>query len=133
MFFKLEDGALAACDIPIQDDPQLAWSQFIDNFRASNTKTREKIVSKAPPLEYGDCVFSACIAATVEALCNEVGMPPPDWVFLPRFTLSEPAWGFNHIRDPAKLAAARELLRKETIREFACRNLFYGANVLSRV
>ncbi len=134
MLFRKEDGLLAAADIAAANDPSLTWSQFIDNFRASDEATRRKIVRDEPANVPGaDPAFAAFVAATVEALCNEVGMPPPQWVFHARFVLSEPAWGINNIKNPETLAAARALLRAESLPEFAARNLFYGANVLSRV
>ena len=129
MLFRQEDGLLAARDIMREDDPYLAWSQFIDNFRASDAPTRERMVAAEPPDGPDlDRAFAARVAATVEALCHEAGMRPPAWVYASRFTLAQPYWAFG-VEDPA----ARDYFRRTSPPEFASRNLFCGGRALSRV
>ena len=124
-FFKKDSGILSACDIASHEDKWLAWSQFIDNFRASGAATRQNIIAHEPPAS-SDAAFDARIAATVEALCREAKMPAPPWVHAARFTLAQPYWAYKN-------PAAQEYLRKTSLPEFAARNLFCGARVLSRV
>ena len=107
------------------DDRGLAVSQFLDDFYHELDDKLSHVVDEPALCE--DPAFNAQLAATVEALCHAYGIEPPSWVeALERFC-PYPVWAFG-VTD----ANARAYFEHTSPAEFACRNLFYGDNVLSR-
>lgn len=85
---KIRRGATrvaeAAQDVAVlraSEGTNSAWRRlldFIDDFRESSTAGRHWLTKDAPS-SCGDRGFDAAIAALVEFLCTEAGMPYPGW------------------------------------------------------
>lgn len=80
-------------DILQQEGERGAWRRlldFVDDVRGSPRPGQEWLVTAEPP-SCGDARFDAAMAALVEFLCDEVGLPWPGWTDAPgRFI--EPWW-----------------------------------------
>lgn len=76
-----------------QEGRRGAWRRlldFVDDVRGSPRPGKEWLVADEPP-PCGDARFDAAMAALVELLCDEVGLPWPGWTDAPeRFV--EPWW-----------------------------------------
>lgn len=70
-----------------------AWRRlldFVDDVRGSPRPGQEYLVADEPP-PTGDARFDAAIAALIEFLCDEMGLPWPDWTDAPERFI-EPWW-----------------------------------------
>lgn len=108
-------------------DPWLALGQFLDDWRGANPTQRPSLVSEpspdAPP-EY--LRWAALMAAAVDWLCAEEGLPAPYWTSRQEYRLPEPWFLY-----PGWRLRAWQLA--ETPVPFRMRNIFGGDRILSRV
>lgn len=115
---------VSAAQAATAPDRMLMLSQFIDDFR----RTRDlRLVVEKPPLTNIER-YDVRIAATVESLCNELNLVPPDWVFEKCRFLDTPIYAYG-----TKNPNARLYFEKTSLPEFSRRKLYLGDNVLSRV
>lgn len=93
---------------------------FVDEMRRSRNAELIRL-----PFEYGDERLDSILASTIEALCDELGMDVPDWV-----------WDVPGCRHPWFVSGI-ENLKAITIAEspafFRRRKIFVLENFLSRV
>ena len=54
----------------------IPFMEFVDDFR--RTKSASEIID---PIEPGNERFDALLASTIEYLCHELSLNPPDWVW----------------------------------------------------
>jgi transcriptional regulator with XRE-family HTH domain len=123
-FLSLPSESIGAAGHRISEDGADSWKvhlfDFVDAFRREPTP--ERIRTPPPPLP-SDRV-AALLAATVDALCLEVGLPTPGWVeAVP--PLAEP-WFVSGIENLKALALVESPL------PFRRRNVFVLANFLER-
>lgn len=107
-------------------DKQLAFGNFIDRFRGCNKEEMQELIVERPVNDELDIKEIACLAAAVEIFVKEYGLMLPDWVMDKKYYLQEGYYGW--ITNPEY----QIFLRKTSPEEFAKRNVFLGANVMSR-
>ncbi|KAB2842997.1 helix-turn-helix transcriptional regulator [bacterium] len=95
---------------------------FVDAFRRAQDK---KALVQAPPLPETPPELKALLASTVEALCAEAKIPPPDW-----------CEGVTPLEDPW-FVSGMENLKAAALMEspayFRRRNIFVLGNFLERI
>ena len=108
-------------------DPWLAVGQFLDDWRRTDPADRLRLVSEPPASATGpDLRWAALLAAAVEWLCAQDGLPFPPWTSRPAYRLSEPWFLY-----PGPRLRAWQLL--DTPVAFRIRNIFGGDRILDRV
>ena len=113
-------------------EPLTLWrlGDLVDDFRIRATTAEEKLtlVSEAPmwvdAASQEDC--NAYWAATVETLCREAGLKPPEWTESPRCYLHRPWFA-------GALESLKAILLAESPVAFRRRNLFVSSDALVRV
>jgi hypothetical protein len=108
-------------------DPWLAFGQFLDDWRRTALGERSRLC--ALPLEMTDREWqrwAALLAASVECLCAQDGLPFPSWTGRADYRLSDPWFLY-----PGWRLRAWQLF--ETPTPFRMRNIFGGDRILSRV
>ncbi len=108
-------------------EPWLAIGQFLDDWRGTEPHARQRLVSEPLP-EVGDehVRWAALVAAAVDYLCAQSGVPTPAWTRRPEYWLAEPWFLY-----PGWRLRAWQLA--ETPVPFRMRNIFGGDRILSRV
>ncbi len=105
-----------------------AWRwllQFTDDFRGSSPRGRYWLVSNAPP-STGEIRYDAAIAALVEHLCVESGIPIPRWTWDP-LRIVEPWWFV------ADLPALEATTLRDSPISFKRHGVFVSASAFDRV
>jgi len=113
-------------------EPLTLWrlGDLVDDFRIRAATSEEKLalVSEAPMWvdapSQDDC--NAYWAATVETLCREAGLKPPEWTESPRCFLHRPWFA-------GALENLKAILLAESPVAFRRRNLFVSSDALVRV
>jgi hypothetical protein len=111
--------------------PPSFWrlGDLLDDFRlrCATSGEREALVRDTPTLLEGNghADADAYLAAVVETLCREAGMPPPLWTDSPDRFLSRPWFAGG-------LESLKAILLAESPVAFRRRNLFVSANALAR-
>jgi hypothetical protein len=109
--------------------PWVAIGDFLDDWRRLPQPERSGLVSQ-PIAEAGDALemrrWAAFLAATVEWLCWNDGLPFPAWTSSPAYTLPEPWFLY-----PGWRLRAWQLATTPT--PFRMRNIFGGDHMLDRV
>jgi len=113
-------------------EPLTLWrlGDLVDDFRLRATTAEEKLalVSETPVWidtpSQEDC--NAYWAATVETLCRETGLKPPEWTESPRCYLHRPWFA-------GTLESLKAILLAESPVAFRRRNLFVSSDALVRV
>jgi len=113
-------------DVVNDDDFHFAASTFLDDFK--KTENRYDLVKDEPNGGVIDDVNRCLLAAITHKLCNEYGLTPPSWVNSPIYILPYPVFAHNTTDEEFQ-----RYLIETTPLEFSSRNIFYGANVTSRV
>ena len=99
--------------------------QFLDDFRLAENKLA--LIQDEPTA--GGEVKELCLAAAIaHKLANDNGLDPPQWVHKPEYVFPHPVYTFNTQNEEYQ-----KVLQETTPAEFAQRNIYYGANVISRV
>jgi len=98
--------------------------QFLDDFMLVENKSA---LIEEEPVE-GEVKTLCLAAAIVHKLANDNGLKPPEWVYKQKYIFPQPVYTFNTQNEEY-----RKVLRETTPDEFAQRNIFFGANVISRV
>ena len=112
--------------------PLTLWrlGDLVDDFRIRAKTAKEKLaLVREPPVwidtpSQENC--NAYWAATVETLCREAGLKPPEWTESPRCYLHRPWFA-------GALESLKAILLAESPIAFRRRNLFVSSNALSRV
>jgi hypothetical protein len=107
------------------DDFELSWSEFLHEF------LRYKQVSffAVPPPKVFSPGMRSMLAGAAEFMCTEFGLPIPEWVNEPEFTMPEPfepyGWmytGESEDDHQRRIAKAHPIFLKHNV-VFASRNL----------
>jgi hypothetical protein len=108
-------------------DPWLAIGHFLDDWRRTGPADRLRLASEPPAAVTGpDLRWAALLAAAVECLCAQDGLPFPSWTSRPEYRLSEPWFLYAGSR-----LRAWQLV--DTPAAFKARNIFGGDRILDRV
>lgn len=109
-------------------DPWLAVGQFVDDWRRAEVGRRPELCREPlPVVNDGEVArWAALLAASVEWLCAQDGLPLPGWTGRPEYRLPEPWFLY-----PGWRLRAWQLV--ETPAPFKMRNIFGGDRILSRV
>jgi hypothetical protein len=126
---QLQTMALSYQEICAGKNPWIPLGMFMHDFFGNFVGRREELVKDAikvqadvTPLLHQWAVFCA---ASVEYLCQKYGLPCPDWVHNPEYTLSEP-WYYS---PGAHKPHIRKRLEEETPEPFTRRNIYCGDHV----
>jgi len=98
--------------------------QFLDDFMLIENKSA---LIEDEPMD-GEVKTLCLAAAIVHKLANDNGLEPPEWVYKPKYVFPHPVYTFN-----TQNKEYQKVLRETTPEEFAQRNIFYGAKVISKV
>src|SRR5438034_8636783 len=116
--YQPRTAAMTLAVISEGTDPWVALGQFLDDWRRTNRASRLGLVSLAPAFEPGPNLrWAALLAATVEYLCAQDGLPFPAWTSRPEYRLPEPWFLY-----PGWRLRAWQLV--ETPAPFRARNIF---------
>lgn len=108
-------------------DPWLAFGQFLDDWRRTALTRRADLMSEPLPDVPPELTrWAALLAAAVDSLCHQDGLPAPAWTSRPEYRLPEPWFLY-----PGLSLRAWQLI--ETPVPFRMRNIFGGDRILSRV
>ena len=113
-------------DVVRDDDFLFAASTFLDDFKKA--ENRYDLVKDEPSGGMIDDVNRCLLAAITHRLCNEYGLTPPPWANNPNYVLPYPVYAHDTTDEDFQ-----RYLIETTPPEFSSRNIFYGANVISRV
>jgi len=117
--------SLSIAKVASSNDLKLSIGQFLDDFRLASDKY---ILIKDEPDGNADIVMLCLLASIAHKLANDNGLEPPAWVFKPEYIFPQPVYTFN-----TQNKEYQKVLRDTSPPEFVQRNIFYGANVISRV
>jgi len=93
-------------------------------YEYAKDRREDLIIDPLPAYDMGSLYqhrWAVFCAASVEWFCNKYQVPCPEWVYDPKYRLSEP-W-FFYTREPVK-----SRLLQTTPEEFIKRNIFCGDN-----
>jgi len=126
--YRAQDAAAAFQRILNGGRPQVAIGDFLDGWRRSPRGSRASLVARPlATVTAGESArWAAYLAAAVEQLCSEEGIPAPSWVGRDEYRLHEP-WFLLPGR------ALRAWLLVSTPVPFKRRNIFTGEAPLTRV
>jgi len=113
-------------DIADHEDFTFAFSTFLDMFKLAAEK--QKMIETPPSSHRFSRVNLCLLAATAHKLANDYGVTAPSWVHSQQYKMPQPVFAFD-----TQNSDYQAFLLENTLPEFASRNLFYGANVISRV
>ena len=104
------------------EDPWIPLGKFMNHWYGDHPDERERLINDPLPESYPPEFhrWAAFCAASVEWFSHTYGVHCPDWVYDPRYTLTEP-WIFHE--------SQREKLLQTTPQEFARRNVYCGADI----
>ncbi|MDP2935117.1 MAG: hypothetical protein Q8O86_01345 [Dehalococcoidia bacterium] len=109
------------------EDPWLAFGQFLDDWRGTDSAQRPGLVSEPLPDVSPEYLrWAALLAAAVDWLCAQEQIPAPSWTSRPDYRLPEPWFLY-----PGWRLRAWQLA--ETPVPFRMRNIFGGDRILARV
>jgi len=104
---------------------KLSIGQFLDDFK--HTKNKHLLIEDEP-VGCSDIATLCLLASIAHKLANDNELEPPEWVFKPEYSFPQPVYTFN-----TQNKEYQKVLRETSPPEFAQRNMYYGANVISRV
>lgn len=108
-------------------EPWLALGQFLDDWRRTELADRRGLAIEPPAILSGsNGQWAALLAASVEWLCAQDGLPVPFWTSRPEHRLSEPWFLY-----PGPRLRAWQLIDTPVV--FKIRNIFGGDRILERV
>lgn len=108
-------------------EPWLAVGQFLDDWRGASVDQRPSLISQPLPDAPREHVrWAALMAAAVDSLCAQDGLPAPAWTSRAEYRLAEPWFLY-----PGWRLRAWQLA--ETPVPFRMRNIFGGDRILMRV
>ena len=116
---------LSLAKVASSNNIKLSIGQFLDDFRRTSDKY---ILIEDEPAGNADIVTLCILASIAHKLANDNGLKPPAWVFKPEYIFPQPVYTFN-----TQNIEYQKVLRETSPPEFAQRNIYYGANVISRV
>jgi hypothetical protein len=113
--------------IQTSPDAWVPFCQFLDDWRYLAVEARPALCAEPLPDAEGEHLrWAALLAAAVEALCAEDGLPFPAWTGRAEYQLREPWFLYPGWRLRAWQVAT-------TPAPFKMRNIFGGDRILSRV
>jgi len=122
----MERSRMKLTDVVNHHDFMLAVSTFLDDFKKCDDKY--SLIEDEPIGEYIDEINLCLLACIVHKLSNEYGLTLPSWANDPSYIMPYPVYAHDTVN-----AEYQRFLAETTPREFAIRNIFYGANVIERV
>ncbi|MHB1415656.1 MAG: hypothetical protein ACYC1C_10410 [Chloroflexota bacterium] len=125
--YRPQTAAETLAQIVAGVEPWLAIGQFLDDWRETELSARWHLVNEPLPWVKGPHVrWAALLAATVDYLCVQDGVPTPSWTKRSEYWLPEPWFLY-----PGWRLRAWQLA--ETPVPFRMRNIFGGDRILARV
>lgn len=107
-------------------DPWLALGQFLDDWRRTEPAQRLRLVGEPPPdVPAQHRRWAALLAAAVDWLCAQQGLPFPSWTARAEYRLEEPWFLY-----PGWRLRAWQLAEAPVA--FRTRNIFGGDRILAR-
>lgn len=122
----MEKKRMKLIDVVGDSDFFHAASTFLDDFKKS--ENRYDLIKDEPNGGVIDNVNRCLLVAITHSLCNEYGLTPPTWVNNLAYVLPYPVFAHGTTNEEYQ-----RYLIETTPEEFANRNIYYGANVTSRV
>ena len=116
--------SLSLAEVASSNNVKLSIGQFLDDFKCANDKY---MLIEDEPTGSANIVTLCLLASIAHKLANDSGLEPPEWVFKPEYIFPQPVYTFNTQNEEYQ-----RVLRDTTPPEFAQRNIYYGANVISR-
>ena len=116
---------LSLAKVASSDNIKLSIGQFLDDYKRTENKY---VLIKDEPSECADIMTLCLLASIAHKLANDSGFTPPPWVFHPSYIMPSPVYEYN-----TKNAGYQKHLVDTSPPEFTQRNIYYGANVISRV
>lgn len=108
-------------------NPWIPFGQFLDDWRRTDIARRPDLIAEVPPPVAPEYLrWAALLAAAVEYLCVQDGLPLPGWTNREEYRLPEPWFLY-----PGWRLRAWQLM--ETPAPFRARNIFGGDRILDRV
>jgi hypothetical protein len=125
--FQPQTAAESVRRIERGTDPWIVIGQFVDDWRRTEIGKRPELVAESPPPATGECGrWAALLAASVDWLCAQDGLPPPRWINRSEYRLTEPWFLY-----PGWRLRLWQLV--DTPAPFKARNIFGGDRILDRV
>lgn len=128
---KLQTMQASFREICAGEDPWIPLGNFMNDFFGNFPDRRIELVrdpvqepENATPDLHRWAVFGA---ASVEYLCQKYGLPCPNWVYSPTYTLEEP-WYYSPGADKPTV---RERLTRQTPEPFTRRNIYCGTRIFA--
>lgn len=122
--FKNSPDSIEMTSERILEEGDSSWKIYLFNFVDSFRQGPKKKLIVIPPLTETSPPIKALLASTVETLCDEKGMIPPEWT-LSIFPLAEP-WFVSEIENLKAIALMESPIH------FRKRNIFVLENFLGR-
>ena len=113
-------------DVLQQNDFILALCSFLDDFKRSGGKY--SMICDEPDIKAADRINLCVLAAVAHKLSNEYGLKIPEWASKDMYVMPYPVYSFD-----TKNTEYQKFLFETSPEEFACRNIYYGANAIERV
>lgn len=107
------------------ESARLCLAEFVDDFLSADRAERIRLTAEKPQ-SVADPKINAYMAAAVEHLCFQHGVPVPAWVNEPEYFLPVPWFPLNYQN-------IRAIVLAESPVPFRRRNIFVDSTVLQRV
>lgn len=117
---------MSLSEVAKSPDRMLALSQFLDDFNRSSNKLT--LIDGKPQSEGVSALDLCLMAAVAHKLAVDNNISVPEWVHEREYVMSHPVYAHG-----TKNKEYQRYLKETTPREFAERNIYYGANVMERV
>jgi len=117
---------LTLSDVIKHDNFTFALCTFIDEFKRSDYK--QEMIENPPDEENAIKEHLCILVATAHKLANDYDLEAPEWVEEDIYKMPQPIFAFN-----TENKEYQDFLIQDTPYEFASKNIFHGANAVSRV
>lgn len=114
-------------EITENNDPELIFGSFLDEFYRESDTERKNLFSLAPRKIESKRNYLCMIAAAVEHLCSVYNIPNPDWVDDSWFIVPDKVYALD-----TKNPEYQKFLEETSYSEYKKHNVYYGDNVLQR-
>jgi len=113
-------------DVLQYDDFIFALCSFLDSFKLSDDKY--EMICDEPEAYETDRASLCILAAVAHKLSNDYSLDMPEWIDKELYIMPYPIYSFD-----TKNREYQQYLIETSPDEFACRNIYFGANAIERV